>query len=404
MKLSVVIPAHNEAESIGPTLRALVDALEPEGIDYEILVVDDALDATAPATSSGASAERGPARARACATTAPHGFGFAVRAGLEAFTRRRRGDRDGRRLRRPARPRPLPPPARGRLRLRVRLALHARRAGARLPAAQAASSTGSSTPASASLFRHGYNDTTNAFKAYRREVIENLQPLLSNHFNLTVELPLKAIVRGFSYAIVPDLVDQPHGGRRRSSRCARWAAATCSSCSTSSSSTTSAAATTGARRGRWRRAQRPSHRREQCTARSAAGCTTASNDTDTPRISVLELRRRISAFVSVISLAAVASFGASSTTPAVPRRAEGWAYLLAAIVTYGLALTVRALPLASNPSPDPHPAQAHRRRPARVRRLHGAATCGRCAAARDPVIGITERLLDASCWRRCSWC
>ncbi len=53
------------------------------------------------------------------------------------------------------------------------------------------------------LFRHGYNDTTNAFKAYRREVIENLQPLLSHHFNLTVELPLKAVVRGYSYGIVP---------------------------------------------------------------------------------------------------------------------------------------------------------------------------------------------------------
>ena len=53
------------------------------------------------------------------------------------------------------------------------------------------------------LFRHGYNDTTNAFKAYRREVIEHVQPLLSHHFNLTVELPLKAVTRGFSYAIVP---------------------------------------------------------------------------------------------------------------------------------------------------------------------------------------------------------
>jgi dolichol-phosphate mannosyltransferase len=53
------------------------------------------------------------------------------------------------------------------------------------------------------LFRHGYNDTTNAFKAYRREVIETVQPLLSNHFNLTVELPLKAIVRGHSYAVIP---------------------------------------------------------------------------------------------------------------------------------------------------------------------------------------------------------
>ena len=34
-------------------------------------------------------------------------------------------------------------------------------------------------------------------------MIENVQPLLSNHFNLTVELPLKAVVRGHSYGIVP---------------------------------------------------------------------------------------------------------------------------------------------------------------------------------------------------------
>ncbi len=53
------------------------------------------------------------------------------------------------------------------------------------------------------LFRHHYDDTTNAFKAYRREVIETVQPLLANHFNLTVEIPLKAIVRGHSYGIVP---------------------------------------------------------------------------------------------------------------------------------------------------------------------------------------------------------
>jgi dolichol-phosphate mannosyltransferase len=48
------------------------------------------------------------------------------------------------------------------------------------------------------LFRHGLNDTTNAFKAYRREVIEGIRPILSPHFNITVELPLKAIVRGYS--------------------------------------------------------------------------------------------------------------------------------------------------------------------------------------------------------------
>ena len=53
------------------------------------------------------------------------------------------------------------------------------------------------------LFRHGLNDTTNAFKAYRKEVIDGIRPILSPHFNITVELPLKAIVRGYNFAIIP---------------------------------------------------------------------------------------------------------------------------------------------------------------------------------------------------------
>ena len=57
------------------------------------------------------------------------------------------------------------------------------------------------------LVRVGFNiplnDTTNAFKAYRRTVIDGCRPFLAPHFNLTVELPLKAIVRGYSYAIIP---------------------------------------------------------------------------------------------------------------------------------------------------------------------------------------------------------
>ena len=53
------------------------------------------------------------------------------------------------------------------------------------------------------LFGFKLNDTTNAFKAYRREVIDGCRPFLSPHFNLTVELPLKAIVRGYSWTVVP---------------------------------------------------------------------------------------------------------------------------------------------------------------------------------------------------------
>lgn len=53
------------------------------------------------------------------------------------------------------------------------------------------------------LFGSKLNDTTNAFKAYRREVIDGCQPIISPHFNITVELPLKAMVRGYSWKIVP---------------------------------------------------------------------------------------------------------------------------------------------------------------------------------------------------------
>ena len=53
------------------------------------------------------------------------------------------------------------------------------------------------------MFNIRLNDTTNAFKAYQRHVLEGCRPFLAPHFNLTVELPLKAIVRGYSWTVVP---------------------------------------------------------------------------------------------------------------------------------------------------------------------------------------------------------
>ncbi len=53
------------------------------------------------------------------------------------------------------------------------------------------------------MFNHGINDTTNAFKAYRASVIDGVRPILSPHFNITVELPLKALVRGYSFTVIP---------------------------------------------------------------------------------------------------------------------------------------------------------------------------------------------------------
>ena len=53
------------------------------------------------------------------------------------------------------------------------------------------------------MFNIKLNDTTNAFKAYRRSVIDGCRPLLSPHFNLTVEIPLKTIVRGYTWTVIP---------------------------------------------------------------------------------------------------------------------------------------------------------------------------------------------------------
>lgn len=53
------------------------------------------------------------------------------------------------------------------------------------------------------IFGIRFNDTTNAFKAYRRSVIDGCRPLIAPHFNLTVELPLKAIVRGYTWTVIP---------------------------------------------------------------------------------------------------------------------------------------------------------------------------------------------------------
>jgi dolichol-phosphate mannosyltransferase len=198
--LSVVIPARNEVESVSETLRELVATLNTARIEHEVLVVDDAsTDGTAQVVDALA-AELGDVHC----VRSPYqpGFGLAVRAGIQ----RARGDAvaivmaDG-----SDDPRNL---------VRYHEALQR--------GFDCAFGSRFITGAEVTdyprfklvinrvvnrgiqvLFRHGYNDTTNACKAYRREVIDNIQPLLSNHFNLTVEMPLKAIVRGHSYAIVP---------------------------------------------------------------------------------------------------------------------------------------------------------------------------------------------------------
>ena len=53
------------------------------------------------------------------------------------------------------------------------------------------------------IFFSDYNDFTNAFKIYRRSTLNKLFPLVSEHFNIFLEIPLKIIIRNFSYKIIP---------------------------------------------------------------------------------------------------------------------------------------------------------------------------------------------------------
>ena len=81
MKLSLVIPARNEAGNIGPTVAALRQRLSDASIDYEIVVVDDgSTDGTADEIRAHARLDPG---VRLLTNTGRHGFGYAVRYGLD---------------------------------------------------------------------------------------------------------------------------------------------------------------------------------------------------------------------------------------------------------------------------------------------------------------------------------
>ena len=200
MKLSVVIPARNEEGAVEGTVSALLAVLQAEAIPSEIVVVDDgSTDRTAALVAD--LSMRAP-EVRLVRNTGRHGFGMAIRCGLHAVTgdavaivmadgsdspedvvkcyRKLREGSDcvfGSRFIRGGKLIDYP---------LHKLVLN-RLANWFIKA----------------LFGVPFNDFTNAFKLYRREVIEGLQPLISPHFNLTVEMPLKAITRGYSFAVVP---------------------------------------------------------------------------------------------------------------------------------------------------------------------------------------------------------
>jgi dolichol-phosphate mannosyltransferase len=200
MKISLIIPAYNEEASIEKTVNEISSLLEEEKIPYEILVVNDNSRDNTEAILKELS-EKYPSL-RYVNNQPPNGIGLAIQKGLQHYS----GD-----------------------------------------AAAIVMADGSDSPADIVqyyrslqegyecvmgsrfikegkvinypkhklilnrfanwfikiLFNLDYNDVTNAFKCYRKEVIDGIKPILSHHFNITVELPLKAIVRGYSFKIVP---------------------------------------------------------------------------------------------------------------------------------------------------------------------------------------------------------
>ena len=200
MKFSVVIPARNEEGNIGLTLDKIRERLKKEGITYEIVVVNDgSSDSTVKEVEVRCASDPS---VRLVHNRGSHGFGYAVRCGLAAFQaeavaivmadgsddpddlvkyyyilRDRAECAFGSRFLPGSRVEHYP---------RVKLVIN-RLANIFIRL----------------LFGLQYNDVTNAFKAYRANVIQGCQPFLSPHFNLTAELPLKAIVRGYSYEVIP---------------------------------------------------------------------------------------------------------------------------------------------------------------------------------------------------------
>jgi dolichol-phosphate mannosyltransferase len=209
MKLSVVIPAYNEALSIGETLEDLFAKLSNAGITHEIVVINDnskdntlevlqKLELTIPSLVT-------------YTNTGKNGFGYAVRFGLEKFT----GDC-----------------------VAIMMAdlsdspddliifYHKLQEGHDCVFGTRWSKGGKVydypfhklylnrlfNNIVRMLFGIRYNDVTNAFKLYKKETIEGLKPFISPHFNLTVEIPLKAIIRGYTYTVLPNSwTNRKHG-------------------------------------------------------------------------------------------------------------------------------------------------------------------------------------------------
>lgn len=197
---TVLIPAYNEAENLPPTLQNLAQVLRRENIPFELLVVNDNSNDTTPQVLETLAPQF--PELRVVHNTYPGGLGRAIRFGLKHF----RGDvvaivmADGsdspedvvacyRKILegydcvfgsrfRPESQVTLYPPVKLIVNRIVNQSMRL-------------------------LFMTRFNDLTNAFKVYRRHVIESISPLQAAHFNITIEMSLSCLIRGFKIAEIP---------------------------------------------------------------------------------------------------------------------------------------------------------------------------------------------------------
>jgi len=199
--LSVIIPCRNEELVIEETVGSLSTALRSAGIPHEILCVNN-LSTDGTGQLLGELASRIP-NVRAYNTAARAGYGVAVRCGIAHAT----GDAV------------VIVMADGSERTEDILALYRKVAEGHDCAFGDRFSPQSSVvgyPRMKLLFnrlgnwligvmlRSRYRDFTNGFKCYRRHVVDSMQPLISEHFNLTVEMSMSAALMGAEFAIVPN--------------------------------------------------------------------------------------------------------------------------------------------------------------------------------------------------------
>ncbi|MDD5044284.1 MAG: glycosyltransferase family 2 protein [Candidatus Omnitrophica bacterium] len=200
MKLSVVVPAHNEEECVGRVLEEIITGLDKARIEHEIIAVNDSSTDSTPKILSSLAAKY--PQVKVVNRQLPNGFGRAIKSGLERVTgeavaivmadasddpedivryfRKIEEGYDcvfGSRFIKGAHIYDYP---------KFKLFLN-RLANTFIKL----------------LFLRKENDITNAFKMYKTGVIKACSPLLASHFNITVEIPLKAITRGFKVTQVP---------------------------------------------------------------------------------------------------------------------------------------------------------------------------------------------------------